>query len=583
MDKKQRTAWGFKEPEIRHQKTGAIGAVTPQGDTVYGPMAQQFLTPATTPPAQPVVAEESTAKPPVFQAPEQQIDTISLQQQLDKQRKELETRYKVELDRITKQTEEQQKIQQEQVSKQEGVMREADPLTQPFRAGIETSERERLKVEENYFANQSIVNELDRLLTDSIEMTRKLQTQRVPGLAGLQQSSRMTRAAEGIQARIGILEAVMSARNNQIGTALNFIDRTVGQMTNDRNARLDYLNNLFNFYETARSEAGTKIFNLSKEQKDIFNRQTALLEADVERAQANADRIKQMMQENPLMVAQSGISLDDTEEQISKKIAEWQYSEEVRTMKNTAEQNGMRGLTAEEASSHNPEQVFTYIDSKGNEKKFLIPTEWETQMFNNSLYRYDPSTGKTELLLYGGGEEGVTTGEEKVAAQESIKQNKTANNVIETIERMLDNEKGINDATGRLRSLAPDVLLSNEGRAFRQDFETLTGLLTLENMGVMKGVLSDADIKIIKDASRALNPMLGTDEFKRRLMTILQKMQKSVAVNDSLMENFFQESGLVGETPVQSETDVIFEPESSGFTTDVGKAWRNIKSIFGIK
>lgn len=516
------TAWGFKEPEIRHQKTGAIGAVTPQGDTVYGPMAQQFLTPATTPPAQPVVAEESTAKPPVFQAPEQQIDTISLQQQLDKQRKELETRYKAELDRITKQTEEQQKIQQEQVSKQEGVMREADPLTQSFRAGIETSERERLKVEENYFANQSIVNELDRLLTDSIEMTRKLQTQRVPGLAGLQQSSRMTRAAEGVQARIGVLEAVMSARNNQIGQALTFIDRTVGQMTNDRNARLDYLNNLFNFYETARSEAGTKIFNLSKEQKDIFNRQTALLEADVERAQANADRIKQVMQENPLMVAQSGISLDDTEEQINEKIAEWQYSEEVRTMKNQAEEQGMKPLNKEELFFHPQENILTYTDSEGKENYFLIPTEWETQMVDGSLYRYDPQTGQREMIIYGGGTDVVSD-----ETEEDIKQSATASKVIETIERMFENEKGMKNATGRIGGMLPETILSNDGRSFRQDFETLTGLLTLENMGVMKGVLSDADIKIIKDASIALNLRLDTGEVKKRLRTILEKMKKT--------------------------------------------------------
>jgi len=44
-------------------------------------------------------------------------------------------------------------------------------------------------------------------------------------------------------------------------------------------------------------------------------------------------------------------------------------------------------------------------------------------------------------------------------------------------------------------------------------FNQLVGQLTLENMGVMKGVLSDADIKIIKEASTALNRSGREEDF----------------------------------------------------------------------
>lgn len=330
-----------------------------------------------------------------------QANNQSLQAQIEKQRIQLEEFHQTELDRVNKQLEEARAKEAEYLKKQEGVMSEADPLTQPFRQSIETSERERLKVEENYFANQALVNELDTLLTESIELTQKLQSQRVPGLAGLQQSSRMIKSQESAQSRIAVIESVMAARNNQIGTALNFIDRTVGQIQADRQDRLSYLSNLFNFYETTRNEEGEKIFNLNREQKEIFDRQRQLLEDDLARTQANADRIKQMMQENPLMVAQSGISLNDTEEQISKKLADWQYSEEVRTMKNTAQENGMQYLTQAQVRQYPSNRIFTQTDSAGKTHQFLIPPETNQFSFSNvegQLYRTNKTTGAVEWV-----------------------------------------------------------------------------------------------------------------------------------------------------------------------------------------
>ena len=99
------------------------------------------------------------------------------------------------------------------------------------------------------------------------------------------------------------------------------------------------------------------------------------------------------------MAAESGISLTDTEEQIIKKVAKWQYSEEIRTVKNQAGEKGMRSLSATEASMLNPREVFTYTDSKDKNYYFQIPTKWDTQMIDGSLYRIDPSSGKSEMII----------------------------------------------------------------------------------------------------------------------------------------------------------------------------------------
>jgi hypothetical protein len=349
--------------------------------------------------------------PPMFE-PKPPPDDLSLKTQVDKQRLLLEQTHQSQLETVNKQLEEAKKREAEYLKKQEGVMKEADPLTQPFREDIEKAERERLKVEENFFANQKLTEELDRLLTESIEMTRKLQTQKVPGLAGLQQSGRMVKAQETAQGRIAVIEAVMAARSNQIGTALNFIDRTTESIRADRQDRLSYLESLFNFYETTRTEAGAKVFNLTKDQKAIIEKQTKLVEDDLARAEKVSDMIRDLMLKDPRMAAESGIGLGDTEEEIVKKIAQWEYTEETRTVKNNAMEKGMKEIAANQAFNLSPDRVFTYTDSRGNEMYFEIPEDtgkWTTQKVDNSLYRVNTDTGKVELLIRGAAPSGELT------------------------------------------------------------------------------------------------------------------------------------------------------------------------------
>ncbi len=354
------------------------------------------------PPTIPVDAAEAPT-PPMFE-PKPPPDDLSLKAQVDKQRLLLEQTHQSQLETVNKQLEEAKKREAEYLKKEEGVMKEADPLTQPFREDIEKSERERLKVEENFFANQKLTEELDRLLTESIEMTRKLQTQKVPGLAGLQQSGRMVKAQETAQGRIAVVEAVMAARSNQIGAALNFIDRTTESIKADRQDRLGYLESLFNFYETTRTEAGAKVFNLTKDQKAIIEKQTKLVEDDLARAEKVSDMIRDLMLKDPRMAAESGIGLGDTEEEIVKKLAQWEYTEETRTVKNTASEKGMRELSSAEITNLPFDRVFTYTDSRGNEIHFEIPLDtgkWTMQKVDENLYRVNADTGEAELVVRG--------------------------------------------------------------------------------------------------------------------------------------------------------------------------------------
>ncbi len=57
--------------------------------------------------------------------------------------------------------------------------------------------------------------------------------------------------------------------------------------------------------------------------------------------------------------------------------------------------------------------------------------------------------------------------------------------------------------------------------------DSLTSLLTVENMSKMKGVLSDSDMKILRAASSTINPRMGDPAARAELKRIVQVMQRA--------------------------------------------------------
>lgn len=321
--------------------------------------AQSFIS------SQPTINVENNINPPKPPEPTDITNyTQSIQKELEKQRLELEKQYQTQLETIQKQLEESRKLQEQTIQKQESTIQQAEPLTQPFRQDIEEKERERLKVEENYFANQSLVNELDSLLTEI--NTSNLRDQELIR-TGVISRTTANKRKENATARVGVIEAVLNARNNQIGTALNFIDRTVNAITQDKQSRLSYLNTLISFYDQARNEQGQKIVQLEKDERDIINKQISLLENDLAQAQKNADYIKELMisPETAQMVADAGITLLDTPEVVNKKLADYSYRQEKIQIANEMEQQGFQFITAEIANTKPADEVVIVEDSRG--------------------------------------------------------------------------------------------------------------------------------------------------------------------------------------------------------------------------
>jgi hypothetical protein len=234
------------------------------------------------------------------------------------------------------------KIAELQTREQE-ILKQAQPLTEPFREEKEKTERERLQVEENFFANQRLTNELDTLLTQGNALIAQRR-----GLPMHQraQALRVNRAVEEVSARTGVIQAVMQARNNQIAQAHTLIDRSVEAIQADRRDSLNY-------YETLLSLNNQKLLSLDSESKKIANEQLNLIRSDFEKAQENVDHIKNLMQDpqTAQFMADAGVTLMDSPDQVSKKMADQARRQEAQDMRNKLVAQGYEIVPYESADT----------------------------------------------------------------------------------------------------------------------------------------------------------------------------------------------------------------------------------------
>ena len=358
------------------EQKGIVGEVSPEQARALGIMGPT--------PTEPLVEPETTADldvgegvfiPPTPEAPSITDQyTQSMLATLERQRLTLEQRYQTELTATQTKLEAAQKRQEEFLATQKGVLEEeVKPLLEPFRADIEKTERERLKVEENFFANQQLTNELETLLTT---IQADLQREKdITGLTAIRQP-RIEKATEEATARVGVIEATMAARNNQITVANNLIDRTVTAMTADRNDQLTYYNALLSFYDKQIDLEGAKIITLSEQEQNWIKAEIGLLEGDLASTQANVDYIKGLMLDpnTAWIMAQSGVTLNDTPAEVQQKLADHSYRQEAVETRNQMEAQGYSYVTPEVAATKPEGTIATITDSKGVVRNYYSPT-----------------------------------------------------------------------------------------------------------------------------------------------------------------------------------------------------------------
>ena len=323
----------------------------------------------------PAPTPTSVPTPPTPQAPAvKDAYFTSATENVTKSRTALEEAYKNQIKDIETKKAEAQKNYDELNDKQSVLLdTNVKPLLEPFREKLENSERERLHVNENFEANQKLVNELDSLLTEGNEILRK---QKEEPLALGVLNKKVSKTMDDIAARTGVIEAVLSARSNQITEAYRLIDRSVNAITADRKDQLDYYKTIYDFYEGQKDTEGKKILDLDKDQADYVKAQIGLLEYDLENADKSANYIKELMTDpdKAMFMAKAGITLNDSPDEVNKKMAVQAEREKVTELKNEL---ALKGYTYVPFAENGSKDVVSF-DVGGQKLYFKAPAKKTT-------------------------------------------------------------------------------------------------------------------------------------------------------------------------------------------------------------
>jgi hypothetical protein len=136
---------------------------------------------------------------------------------------------------------------------------------------------------------------------------------------------------------------------------------------------------------------------------------------------------------------------------------------------------------------------------------------------------FDPSTGQP---VYTAPKSLSST--EKTATAAQLKDTETARQKNEDALAVI---KEIEDSPGKVFGLnaARTWLPGTAPYTFGKKVTQLKNLLTLEYMPLMKGVLSDSDMKVLSGAATALDVTMAESDFNTELALIKKKLQTGMA------------------------------------------------------
>ena len=240
-------------------------------------------------------------------------------------------------------------------TKEQDTLGKIGTLVNPFREDIENTERERLQINKNFEENQVLIDELDSLLSEGNDLIR--QQQEVTGLAAVR-NPRIQKAMDDVAARAGVIQAVINARNGQIAVAENLIDRTINAIVGDRADQISY-------YQTILDLNRQDIISLDSQSQKIAEEQLGLKKMDLERTQASADYIKQLLIDPATagLMGEAGVKLTDSVETINAKLTQTTYAREVKDMSNEMVLNGAQAVINPASVPKDELRVLT--DSRG--------------------------------------------------------------------------------------------------------------------------------------------------------------------------------------------------------------------------
>lgn len=225
---------------------------------------------------------------------------------------------------------------------------------------------EKQRFDENYNASQSLINEMDGLLTTGNQVIQQMKD--TTGLASIMEP-RIAKTMSDVAARAGVIQAVLAARSGQMGQAQNQLKSATDAISSIYTDQINYYKTLQDFYSNAKTKNAAQLVTLNADQKGYLDFKLKTLADDLKRTQDAADIISNAMMDpdTALAYGQAGVTLNDTTQQIMGKLAVYAYSKEVSDNSN---EMAKAGYSSSPISGGTP---VTTTDSKGVQKTWWKP------------------------------------------------------------------------------------------------------------------------------------------------------------------------------------------------------------------
>lgn len=362
---------------------------------------------------------------------------------------------------------------------------------------------ERQRFDENYNASQALIGELDALLTQGNQAIAEMEN--TTGLASIM-NPRIAKTAQEVQARAGVIQAVLSARSNQMSQAQNQLAAATNAISSIYSDEIDYYKTVLNYYASLKDENNNKLFNLTKEQREHADMRIKILENDLNNLNATRAHIESAMldPDTALMYAKAGVTLNDSVESINRKIAQYAYSQEVANISNKM---ALEGYTTTPQPGAVPVQI---VDSQGN-----VRTYYPTASASGGSAGFTLSPGQTRYDISGNP---VATAPENTAASEGSK-------LLSPAEVKSLNEQGYTKVTyGMTRDQAAATMQAQPGNyptTQLQRGDTGEQVGKLQDWLVANGYMTQADVGT------------GRGTYGPKTEAAVQKLQDALGVDYS--------------------------------------------------
>lgn len=377
--------WKYKEEELRHPTTGAIGAKTPEGDIVYGSLAQQFLTPVEEAPK--LTFPEETANILIPESSQNILSQISTEW--------LEQR---EIDRQAEMEKTQAELEEVKAERKSLKDRLADFFTKRKPAeDILRAEQEKYGVEQHLKEQDLVLSNIRQTQATIIDLQSKrenaLAAIEAQGISSAFVSREQARIADAYDRRINSLSAQLGAESAFLEASQGLISQARGLIGDIVNAytydtELE-LNRLAMFIDMNRDELGMLDTEFQRNLTDSQN----YWENRLKQERADMEAILNMGISYP----QAGISFKDTLENASNKLFTYlgtQPTDDVKELMLKFPQ-AFVGLTDEELSKITFAEAMTKIAQLPEEPS------WQITQAGRDIYRIDKTTGAVEFLARG--------------------------------------------------------------------------------------------------------------------------------------------------------------------------------------